>query len=100
MPPPISTHYNEAASFGPMVSPGLTFAKRKKTPFRGPMLHINPSRSPAGRGRDSGTGSRSTSVAGRRSGELVPPVQEENEDEIEEVESFSPAMVQDVEDAP
>ena len=94
VPPPITTHYNESASFGSMASPGLAFAKRKKTPFRGPTLHINPNRSPAGRGRESGTGSRSTSVAGRRSGELVPPVQEEDE----EVEAFSPIVGQDSED--
>ena len=81
-----------------MASPGLAFAKRKKTPFRGPMLHINPSRSPASRGRESSGGSRSTSVAGRRSGELVPPVQEEDEDEVEEVEVFSPITAQDVEE--
>lgn len=90
-PSPIATHYNESATFGVFpASPGLVFAKRKKTPFRGPMLNIGATSggSPA-RGRDSGTGSRSTSVPRRRSGEL-PQVGEEDEDEIEEVEAFSP----------
>ena len=96
-PTPISTHYNESASFGAMPSPGLVFAKRKKTPFRGPMLHINPTRSPAGRGRDTSVGSRSASAAGRRSGEIV-QIQEEDEDEIEEVEAFSPVASAEVEE--
>ncbi|MCJ1357340.1 MAG: hypothetical protein MMC33_007336 [Icmadophila ericetorum] len=94
IPSPISTggKYNESSStFGPLASPGLIFAKRKKTPFRGPTLHTNtssgssPSAS-AGR-RDSSVGSRSASAAGRRSGE---PIQEEDEDEVEEVDAFSP----------
>ncbi len=80
-------------------SPGLVFAKRKKTPFRGPMLNINTSSLSGGNGssssggaggarRDSSVGaSRSASVAGRQSGEII---QEEDEDEIEEVEVFSP----------
>lgn len=94
---PVSTPYNETASFnGPLASPGLVFAKRKKTPFRGPMLSIHTtSSSPSGRGRDSGAGSRSTSVAGRRSGEII---EEENEDEIEEVEAFSPLPSADLEE--
>ena len=55
------------------------------------MLHLERgSSSPMGRGRDTGTGSRSTSVGGgRRSGEII---EEENEDEIEEVEVFSPIV--------
>jgi len=36
-----------------------------------------------------GSHSRSTSVAGRRSGEIT-GIEEEDEDEIEEVEAFSP----------
>ena len=44
--------------------------------------------SPAGRPRDGSTGgSRSASVAGRASGEII---EEEDEDEVEEVEAFSP----------
>ncbi|MCJ1386014.1 hypothetical protein MMC17_009139 [Xylographa soralifera] len=90
-PSPISTHYNETATFGIIpASPGLLFAKRKKTPFRGPMLNIGGTTSgiPA-RGKDGGNGSRSTSVTRRRSGEII-KIEEEDEDEIEEVEAFSP----------
>lgn len=43
---------------------------------------------PAGRPRDSSVGaSRSASAAGRASGEII---EEEDEDEIEEVDAFSP----------
>jgi hypothetical protein len=86
--------YNEPASFGVASSPGLIFAKRKKTPFRGPMLNMNVGGggggSPSPARRDSGNGSRSTSVTRRRSGELIAPIGEEDEDEVEEVEGFSP----------
>lgn len=98
--PPHNT-YNESA-FPPPSSTGLVFAKRKKTPFRGPTLSLNSSgfSSPGGSGsgssaplhrtpgRDSGgNGSRSASQAGRTSGEII---EEEDEDEVEEVEAFSP----------
>ncbi|KAI9872240.1 MAG: hypothetical protein M1830_001876 [Pleopsidium flavum] len=95
--PPAST-YNESATF---ASPtGLVFAKRKKSPFKGPMLNVSsittttPGSSSASganhRGRDSSVGgSRSASAAGRRSGEII---EEEDEDEIEEVEAFSPIV--------
>lgn len=70
------------------------FAKRKKNIFKGPMLNTSP-RDVSG-GSSSGSGavagrtgshSRSTSLAGRRSGEAI---QEEDENEIEEVDAFSP----------
>ena len=94
--------YNYNESFGP--SPSLVFAKRRKTPFRGPALTLgttagnySPGTSRAastsgpsgshGR-RDESVGShRSASAAGRRSGEII---EEEDEDEIEEVDAFSP----------
>ncbi|KAI4093227.1 MAG: hypothetical protein LQ344_003054 [Seirophora lacunosa] len=103
--------YNESAFPAPSSSSstGLVFAKRKKTPFRGPMLSLNStggfaspggsgSGSPAphhraggrdgnGGGGGSGAGSRSASQVGRTSGEII---EEEDEDEVEEVESFSP----------
>ncbi|KAL8922946.1 MAG: hypothetical protein Q9208_004908 [Pyrenodesmia sp. 3 TL-2023] len=94
--------YNESALPPPSSSTGLVFAKRKKTPFRGPMLSLNSSGfsvpggsgsgSPAPHhrvaGRDSvGNGSRSASQVGRTSGEII---EEEDEDEVEEVEAFSP----------
>ena len=84
-------NYNESANFATPTA-GLVFAKRKKTPFRGPMLSVGTSGnagSPSGRPRDSSTGrggSRSTSVAGRRSGEII----EEEDEEVEEVDAFSP----------
>ena len=88
--------YNESANFStPTV--GLVFTKRKKTPFRGPMLSVGTSGnagSPSGKPRDSSTGrggSRSTSVAGRRSGEII---EEEDEEEVEEVDAFSPVALE------
>ncbi|KAL9124586.1 MAG: hypothetical protein Q9217_006098 [Psora testacea] len=80
--------YNESANFN--SSAGLVFAKRKRTPFRGSMLSIgtNTGSSSSGRRRDSSAGvSRSASAAGRTSGEII---EEEDEDEIEEVDAFSP----------
>ncbi|KAL8843568.1 MAG: hypothetical protein Q9170_000072 [Blastenia crenularia] len=98
-PPASNNTYNESA-FPPPATNGLVFAKRKKTPFRGPMLSLNatgyatPSGSGSGSpaphraGRDNGgAGSRSASQVGRTSGEII---QEEDEDEVEEVEAFSP----------
>ncbi|KAL8709112.1 MAG: hypothetical protein Q9220_006133 [cf. Caloplaca sp. 1 TL-2023] len=104
--PPNQNHmYNESA-FPPAStnsSSNLIFARRKKTPFRGPMLNLNASsfgNTPSG-GSGSGSpapraggmagrgdsGSRSASQAGRTSGEII---EEEDEDEIEEVDAFSP----------
>ncbi|KAL9020451.1 MAG: hypothetical protein Q9185_002326 [Variospora sp. 1 TL-2023] len=105
--------YNESVfPRPPSSSTGLVFAKRKKTPFRGPMLSLNSSAggfaSPGGSGSGSpaphhrvggrdgngnggggggGAGSRSASQVGRTSGEII---EEEDEDEVEEVEAFSP----------
>jgi hypothetical protein len=68
----------------PPPSPGLpVFAKRKRSVFKGPMLTLGH----AGGRRESG--SRSNSVQGRRSGEIIEE-EDEEEDEIEEVEEFSP----------
>lgn len=67
---------------------GLVFAKRKRNIFKGPMLNVGSA--PGERsvsGGSKGGHSRSTSVAGRRSGEII---EEEDEDEVEEVEAFSP----------
>ncbi|KAE8452114.1 hypothetical protein EG329_001581 [Mollisiaceae sp. DMI_Dod_QoI] len=84
--PPISS-FNEAP-WGQPVG-GLVFAKRKKNIFKGPMLNTSSSGgSGSGSGHNrAGSHSRSTSVAGRRSGEII---EEEDEDEIEEVDAFSP----------
>ncbi|KAI4198595.1 MAG: hypothetical protein LQ350_005186 [Teloschistes chrysophthalmus] len=105
---PPHNSYNESAFPHPSGSSnGLVFAKRKKTPFRGPMLTLNgagfassmvggggsssgsgsPAPHRAGRDNVMGSGSRSASQAGRTSGEII---EEEDEDEIEEVDTFSP----------
>jgi hypothetical protein len=72
----------------------LVFAKRKKNIFKGPMLNTS-SPSPGGSHVRTGSHSRSASAAGRRSGEII---QEEDEDEVEEVEAFSPIMGNETEE--
>lgn len=55
-------------------------------------LGINTGNSPNSRPRDSSIGaSRSASAAGRASGEII---EEEDEDEIEEVDAFSPTALE------
>lgn len=91
------SNFNEGASWGSPNAAfgsshpggGLVFAKRKKNIFKGPMLNTSvPSSGASGGNTSRGQShSRSTSLAGRRSGEII---QEEDEDEIEEVEAFSP----------
>ncbi|KAI9747997.1 MAG: hypothetical protein M1835_001924, partial [Candelina submexicana] len=78
-------NYNESANFG-LQSPSLVFAKRKKTPFKGPMLNLSTGLANPAMARE-GSHSRSASAAGRRSGEII---EEEDEDAIEEVDGFSP----------
>lgn len=87
-----------AFSTAPPPSPGfpsgggLVFAKRKRSPFKGPMLNVNTSGSPAQGWRRAGeSGSRSHSVQGRRSGEIMGITEEEEEEEedVEEVDDFS-----------
>lgn len=83
-----TTNYNESAHFSSPTN--LVFAKRKKTPFRGPHLTLGTSLGDglSVRHRDSGASvSRSASVAGRASGEII---EEEDEEDIEEVDTFSP----------
>lgn len=102
--PPMSS-FNEGMSWGPHSSqhgfgsgsPGgaLIFAKRKKNVFKGPLLNTSlPSSGGSGPGGNISGGvsrghshSRSTSLAGRRSGEII---EEEDEDDFEEVDAFSP----------
>ncbi|KAF2759301.1 Pkinase-domain-containing protein [Pseudovirgaria hyperparasitica] len=120
------------SAFGglPPPSPGLIFAKRKRSPFKGPMLSVNTHNSPSSlphhhhrshhtRDGSGSQNSRSGSIQGRRSGEVIleeedeeeplgsmPPgraslqsmremaeeeeLEEDEEEEIEEVEVFSP----------
>jgi hypothetical protein len=88
------------AAFGtaPPASPGIMFAKRKRSPFKGPGIATQ---SPAGAGnnpwrsRSGGEGgsSRGASVQGRRSGDGIMGItEEEEEEEIEEVDDFSPGL--------
>ncbi len=92
---PISS-FNEGAwppNFG-STGTGLVFAKRKKNIFKGPMLNTPPpnfSGHPIGSSIRAGSHSRSTSVAGRRSGEIT-GIEEEDEDGVEEVDAFSPII--------
>ncbi|KAI0536667.1 kinase-like protein [Xylaria digitata] len=80
-------------------SPSVLFAKRKRNLFKGPSLSIHSS-SGGRSGTSSGNHSRSASASGlgRRSGEIT--IQEEDEEgldfeaeeEIEEVDQFSPIL--------
>jgi len=86
--------------------PGVLFAKRKKNIFKGPMLSLGGSAresghrsvSGGGGGRPGGSASHSRSASasglGRRSGEMA--IQEVDEDEmeeeVEEVDTFSPVV--------
>ncbi|KZF24613.1 kinase-like protein [Xylona heveae TC161] len=81
--------YNETAHFG-SPTPSLTFARRKRSPFKGPMLGLSTGHGSAGaatRGRDASVSSRTASITERRSGEVI---QEEDENDFEEVDAFSP----------
>ncbi|KAI9779894.1 MAG: hypothetical protein M1816_003319 [Peltula sp. TS41687] len=82
--------FNEVAPFG-LQSPGLVFAKRKKRPFKGPALNVGAAANLGGHNhnRRETSMSRSGSAAGRRSGEII---EEEDEDDIEEVDTFSPIV--------
>ena len=88
------------AAFGAMPSPtpGLVFARRKRTAFKGPMLTIGPGMSSFGTGNvvaggdGAGAGRRSASVQGRKSGEIIEEEDEDGigEEDVEIVETFSP----------
>lgn len=83
------------AAFGsaPPASPGIMFAKRKRSPFKGPSIATQGAANPW-RSRSGGdAGSRGASVQGRRSGEIMGITEEEEEEEeIEEVDDFSPGL--------
>lgn len=92
--------WGNSQAFGSATNGGLVFAKRKKNLFKGPMLNTSspsPAGAPSGSNARTGSHSRSTSVAGRRSTE-VKVIEEEDEDEIEEVEAFSPIMGNETEE--
>jgi serine/threonine protein kinase len=92
--PPVS-QFNEGPwgnglGFGSSTNGGLVFAKRKKNVFKGPMLNTSSPISGGGGGGGShsraGSHSRSASQGGRRSGEII----EEEDEDVEEVDAFSP----------
>lgn len=93
--PPVSQFHEgpwgNGLGFGSGTNGGLVFAKRKKNLFKGPMLNTSPPVLGPAMGASSRTGSHSRSVsqAGRRSGEIIEGIEEEDED-FEEVEAFSP----------
>lgn len=87
-------------------SPGLVFARRRKSPFKGPWLTVTsglppppqsvsspplPGQMPRMRRprRESGS-SRNGSLQGRRSGEVIAEEDEEPGELVEEVDAFSP----------
>jgi hypothetical protein len=81
---------------------GLVFAKRKRSVFKGPGLSVNTELSLPGMrslsGERKSSHSRSTSVVGRKSGELAIVGEEEEQEEeeeeefedVEEVDQFGP----------
>ncbi|KAK4445063.1 Serine/threonine-protein kinase ppk16 [Podospora aff. communis PSN243] len=81
-------------------TPAVLFAKRKRNIFKGPMLSLGGGRDNRSTGSGSASHSRSASASGlgRRSGEAT--IQEadedaegaEEEDEVEEVDAFSPIV--------
>ncbi|KAI0410890.1 kinase-like protein [Xylaria grammica] len=98
---PAAEHHNPPGSPNPFSggSPSVLFAKRKRNLFKGPSLSIHSSSTGRG-GTSSGNHSRSASTSGlgRRSGEIT--IQEEDEEalefegeeEVEEVDQFSPVL--------
>lgn len=92
--PPVS-QFNEGPwgnglGFASGGNGGLVFAKRKKNIFKGPMLNTSsPISGGGGSHSRAGSHSRSASQAGRRSGEII---EEEDEEDIEEVDAFSPII--------
>ncbi|KAK3384918.1 hypothetical protein B0H63DRAFT_494140 [Podospora didyma] len=105
MQPPRSP--NPFAGFNsPGGGPGVLFAKRKKTVFKGPMLSLGGGRDSRSAGSGSASHSRSASASGlgRRSGEMaIQEVDEdaeeaeeggygEGDDDVEEVDAFSPIV--------
>ncbi|KAF4457033.1 CAMK/CAMKL protein kinase [Fusarium austroafricanum] len=104
--PPTLTMFNEGMpSDGPPQAPGspnpfasgIMFAKRKRNLFKGPTLNNFGGPSQGQRNSGSGSHSRSASASGlgRRSGEIT--IQEEDEgseedDDVEEVDVFSPVI--------
>lgn len=88
-PNPLNLNQEAAPPANPFTgtnpsSPGLMFARRKRTPFKGPMLGPGTA---SRRQSTASSGAGSVSGQGRRSGEVIA---EEDEEDIEEVDAFSP----------
>ena len=93
-PLPTFQHEGRAGVFGSVPapsSPGLPkFARRKRSVFKGPMHNVGGS--PSGFSRTPTGGSRSASVQGRPSGEMMPGLTEEDEDEEAYEDDFGPEL--------
>lgn len=90
-PKPLNLGGENSSAFtglGP-PSPGLVFARRKRTPFKGPMLGPGSARR---RGASSSSDPRRNSVISNKSGKIIEEEDEdeEGEDDFEEVDAFSP----------
>lgn len=99
-PPPLSLSLPswQDPMVGSLPSPGLVYAKRRKTPFRGPALHISSSPSGTNRIRESSAGkSQSLPRNNHLPGMTEEDEEGEEEEEIEEVEAFSPIGPGDIE---
>jgi hypothetical protein len=88
---PLTINTESVAAFGalPPPSPGILFAKRKRSPFKGPMLSIGIG---AGSGKPRGDSLSRSSSQRKRSGELTIAEEDEDEDDdaVELVDEFSP----------
>jgi hypothetical protein len=95
---PLSVNTESTAAFGtlPPPSPGILFAKRKRSPFKGPMLSLSlggfgaSSGSKAVRGQGGESLSRSSSQRKRSGEQLTICEEDEDEDGVELVDEFSP----------
>ncbi|KAI1173648.1 kinase-like protein [Nemania sp. FL0916] len=97
---PSAETYHPPGSPNPFSTGGTSvlFAKRKRNIFKGPSLSIHGSSGRSGTGSSNHSRSASASGLGRRSGEIT--IQEEDEEaldfdgeeEIEEVDQFSPIL--------
>jgi hypothetical protein len=95
---PLTVNTESVAAFGalPPPSPGILFAKRKRSPFKGPMLSLSlggfgsSSGSKAVRGQGGESLSRSSSQRKRSGEQLTICEEDEDEDGVELVDEFSP----------
>ena len=103
-PPGSPNPFSSVTSSPTVGGSGIMFAKRKRNIFKGPMLSLSGGRDTRSTGTGSASHSRSASASGlgRRSGEVtIEEVDEdaaegevfgEGDEEVEEVDSFSPII--------